>query len=377
MTTRQDMVTGLSASKLCRILAATHGDNMATADHFLLHLGNAHDAVQVQRLVALEVVLKVPAREANMVDSHHARSALLAAELRAGVIARRASSRAGPRAQIRRMHSWRVALGLTLVSASFQPPFTRQRASALGRQLEKVLWMRTLYRRILVSWTAEVESASDGISLLKSSAHIHPHRDIRVRVGASNEIHAVLGSAEQNVNAVRRPEEADLSLGIAPDQGHDDDLGLFTLEVVDCGQSKTLQKSLLLQQWSTLAAMLLVETSLEAICGEHILVAITDRDVKVLVQCVAELMQLARIRRENSDICPLVDALADDVSNQRLGHSDLPHIAVGLHVSIICGAVLDMRVVQPKDIVPHSDHVREIRHASVILKTGIYGMDEL
>jgi hypothetical protein len=75
---------------------------------------------------------------------------------------------------------------------------------------------------------------------------ISPHRDVEICLRVTDQVHSILCSAEQHIDTVFSPEKAHLALWIAADQRHDDDLGFFTLEIVNSSEADGLQELLLL-----------------------------------------------------------------------------------------------------------------------------------
>jgi len=64
-----------------------------------------------------------------------------------------------------------------------------------------------------------------------------PHWHVRVCVSVANEIHSVLGTAQENVDTIRCLEKSNVSSFVASNQRDDDNLGLLTLEIVDSGHA--------------------------------------------------------------------------------------------------------------------------------------------
>lgn len=100
-----------------------------------------------------------------------------------------------------------------------------------------------------VAGAAQLQGPPDAARGLELAAHLVPHGDVGVRVDVADEVHAVLGAAQQDVDPVGGAEEPDFSLGVAADQRHDDYFGFFSLEVVNGGEAKALDQSFLLGRY--------------------------------------------------------------------------------------------------------------------------------
>jgi hypothetical protein len=79
-----------------------------------------------------------------------------------------------------------------------------------------------------------------------------PHVDGGVCIRISDDIHSVLGPTEEDIYAVRGLEKTNLLCLVASHQRYDNDLGFFSLEVVDCCDSKEVRKLLLFKRFSAL-----------------------------------------------------------------------------------------------------------------------------
>jgi hypothetical protein len=60
-----------------------------------------------------------------------------------------------------------------------------------------------------------------------------PHRYPLVGASVPNDVHAMLGTRQQNVDTVRGLEEATILLRITSHHGDNNNLGFFTLEVIN------------------------------------------------------------------------------------------------------------------------------------------------
>jgi hypothetical protein len=95
-----------------------------------------------------------------------------------------------------------MAFGLALMAAWIEPTATRQAAPAFRTLSLKVLRLRTENGHFGVTRTTKSKFCTDCIYLGKLRMDISPHWNIQISFGISNEIHAVLSSAEEHVDAV-------------------------------------------------------------------------------------------------------------------------------------------------------------------------------
>jgi hypothetical protein len=86
----------------------------------------------------------------------------------------------------------------------------------------------------------QADGYAHGVPLAELLIHVCPHGHVLVRFRVANEVHSVLCSTEQHVDAVLGPEEANLAFVVAADQGDDNDLGLLALEIVHGCQADSL-----------------------------------------------------------------------------------------------------------------------------------------
>jgi hypothetical protein len=95
-----------------------------------------------------------------------------------------------------------MALGLALMAAWLEPTGTRQAASAFRTLSLKDLRFRTENGHFGVTRTTKSQRCTDCIYPGKLRMDISPHWNIQISFSISNKIHAVLGSAEEHVDAV-------------------------------------------------------------------------------------------------------------------------------------------------------------------------------
>jgi hypothetical protein len=160
---------------------------------------------------------------------------------------------------------------------------------------------------------------------------VDPHRHVQVRLGVPDQVHAVLGAAEQHVDAVLGAQKADFGLAVAANERDDDDLGLFPLKVVNCRQADRLQQLFLFHRppWPRNYRLLfLPRIHLEALLREGLKVTVTEEHLKVLAEGSAEFLELAGVRRQKGNVGGFILALSHQVADQGRCHRHLPGIAV-------------------------------------------------
>lgn len=95
-------------------------DSVIAARHLFAHLDAANDPRRLLRLMARDIICKVPAWQQDVAHRHHALAAVFAAQLVAAVTARVVALRAGLRAEEGLVHGLRVAPSLAPVAAPCQ-----------------------------------------------------------------------------------------------------------------------------------------------------------------------------------------------------------------------------------------------------------------
>jgi hypothetical protein len=111
-------------------------------------------------------------------------------------------------------------------------------ASTFRAEFCEIARFSNVHDRLRMARATQPQRRTNGITCTQHTDHLLPHSDGRVGVSVTDEIHAVLGSTEEHVDAIRYLEESDVPFRIAAHKGDNDDFSLFTLEVVDCGHSR-------------------------------------------------------------------------------------------------------------------------------------------
>jgi hypothetical protein len=127
----------------------------------------------------------------------------------------------------------------------------------------------------------------------------------------------VLGSTQQDVDPVLSSKETGFALLVPADKGDNNDLGLFTLEVVDGGQSEGLYQlaAMQLRAMTRLLFLLGVQVSFK-----QFLISVTQVNLVVFTEGGAQLLKLPGVWSQDSDVRALVHALPNNVPDQRFGH---------------------------------------------------------
>ena len=141
-------------------------------------------------------------RERHVDCQNLARSAGLATQSGAAVGARYSDAWTALDACKGAVHGLRVALGRALVAAAVQAAVTGEVAAAVGTEASEVIGLAAPDWRVAVPRTAEFECRADGIAGLELALDVNPHSNVRVRVRVADEVHAMLGAAQQHIDAV-------------------------------------------------------------------------------------------------------------------------------------------------------------------------------
>ncbi len=141
----------------------------------------------------------------------------------------------------------------------------------------------------------------------------------------------MLSSAQKDIDAVGSFEKLNFLMFVTPDQGDNDKLGFFSLEIIHSSGTEEVTKLLLLQLLSFAVARsisLVVRGVAQgvSILDERIFISVTQNNLKIAAHGRTQLLQLAGVRRENRNVATFVDALADHMPHQGMDHCHLPVI---------------------------------------------------
>lgn len=146
------------------------------------------------------------------------------------------------------VHSLRMTLRHAPVPARIQAPVASEPAPSFGAVCRKLLRLRDLNLGLGVTRAAKSEGRADGILEAQHAEHGGPHGNVGVGVRIADEVHAVLGAAEEDVDAILRPQEADTVSIVAANERNENDFGLFVLKVVDSGDAEEVVEGLLFEE---------------------------------------------------------------------------------------------------------------------------------
>ena len=138
-----------------------------------------------------------------------------------------------------------MTLRHTPVPARIQAPVASKPAPSFGAVCCELLRLRDLNLGLGVTRAAKSEGRADGIL---EAQHAEHGGNVGVGVRIADEIHAVLGAAEEDVDAILRPQEADTVSVVAADERDENDFGLFALKVVDSGDAEEVVEGLLFEE---------------------------------------------------------------------------------------------------------------------------------
>jgi hypothetical protein len=111
-------------------------------------------------------------------------------------------------------------------------------ASAFRGELGEVVWRGNSNRSIRMTWALELETSTNVAISTEHCDNFSPHgHSVTSRTGITDDIHAVLSSGQEDVDTVRSFEEPAFVILVTSDKADDGNLGLFSLEIIDCGDS--------------------------------------------------------------------------------------------------------------------------------------------
>lgn len=89
-----------------------------------------------------------------------------------------------------------------------------------------------------VPGTAKLKSLAYRVYCLEHTVDGGPHVLAKVGIGVTDKVQAMLSTTEKNIDAIIRLQESDLFLFVTSNQRHNDNLSLFSLEVVNGGHAQ-------------------------------------------------------------------------------------------------------------------------------------------
>lgn len=128
-----------------------------------------------------------------------------------------------------------------------QAPEACKAASSFWTDFGKVMGFVNFDLGFGMAWAAKPQTWSHGVSHPEHVDDFLPHINVRICIGVTNQVHSVLSSTEKNIDSICGPEESDSLLFVAPDKRDNDNLGLFTLEIIDCRIPQDITEFLLFQ----------------------------------------------------------------------------------------------------------------------------------
>ena len=254
-----------------------------------------------------------------------------------------------------------VAWRWTPMSAPIKPPVAGERAPALWAELVKVEWPTAQDRCFRVSWAAQTQTFANPLGCCQLLMDLGPHRNVCTQIcfDVADEIHAMLGPAEKDVDAVLGFEKSHLGALVASDQAHDNNLAFLALKIVASRDSDRLRQLLLLQAFSRSCLF-------KAVLRQALQVSFAQENLKVFAQRSSKLLKLTRVWGQQCNITVAVPALTHEVADERSSHCNLAAVAVGFDPRTIVSRVFVMGMVPPKQIVSHADNVGKAVHRVVV-----------
>ena len=100
----------------------------------------------------------------------------------------------------------------------------------------------------------------------------------------------MLGTAQEDIDAIRGLEKSDFPIFVASNQRDDDDFSLFALEIIDSGHTEKIAQLLLLQR---LSLVVLFHSSLvlgrilssKPILNQGVLIPLAEDNLEVIAHC--------------------------------------------------------------------------------------------
>lgn len=140
------------------------------------------------------------------------------------------------------MHGLGVVPRAAPMSTRLKTFRARQITPALGTLPDKFVGLGAQNRGVGMAGVEEWHGVPDGAGLGGLRVDLSPHVDVQVCLCVADEVHYVLGAAQQDIDAVFRPEKPYLPVPVASHERHDFHLCLLALEVVHRGQAQRLKQ---------------------------------------------------------------------------------------------------------------------------------------
>jgi hypothetical protein len=185
---------------------------MATLGNDLLNLHVALDGCQIVHLVTKDFLFNMATRKHHIRDLDQAKATLLATEFWTRMITGLSNPRARLAAGKGVMKNRCMAFCLALMSTWLKSTGTWEITTTFRALFLKVVRLRAKNRDFFMTRAAEGQLCTDCVSVGELGVNIRPHWDIEVRLRVSNEIHPMLRSAQENIDSVLRPEEANFAV---------------------------------------------------------------------------------------------------------------------------------------------------------------------
>jgi hypothetical protein len=164
------------------------------------------------------IVLIVTARKFDVDWNHTLTAVFSTCRLLTCMIARTESALAWLLALEDVVHSLRMAPSLALMTAVGETFGAGLTTSAFRAKVCKVFGLADFKHLLGMSWTAKAKRITDGLSGSKHVNDFLPHGDDGIRFGVSDNVHAMLSSTKQHIDAVSGLQETHVLLFVAADK---------------------------------------------------------------------------------------------------------------------------------------------------------------
>ena len=131
------------------------------------------------------------------------------------------------------------------VPARIQAPVASKPAPSFGAIYCELLRLRDLNLGLGVTRAAKSEGRADGIL---EAQHAEHGGNIGIGIRIADKIYAVLGAAEEDVDTILRPQEADTVSVVTADERDENDFSLFALKVIDSSDTEEVIEGLLFEE---------------------------------------------------------------------------------------------------------------------------------
>lgn len=167
----------------------------------------------------------------------------------------------------------------------------------------------------------------------------------------------MLSSREQDVDAVRGLEKANMMLVVATYQRDDHHLSFFALKVVHSSNTKRLTERVFLCHASQSSTLLLVEVI--PLTSSVVKISVTYGHLHYFAERASELEELSEIGGQHSYLCRSISTLSYYVADKRGDHVHFESVEVGGIACMICiQPIFRIVMIEPEEALLHTNNSR-------------------